>query len=118
MNYAFRLYATSGCPHCAAAEDYFVSRNMPIQIVVIDPLIAKGIPMALNQREIETPIVMSFLTQEIIQGYRPNDYDRIIQNYRTRFGAELSNEDSNGGNYSGKAPFFPEETERLSVGTF
>jgi hypothetical protein len=74
----FRAYVQPGCPHCEAAVKYFINKGRLIEVIVIDPLIAMGIPLALKRDKLETPLVFSFLDRKLIIGYKPEEYDECI----------------------------------------
>lgn len=69
------MYSKPGCHHCNSAEKWFSDRGIALEKIEVDPLIAKGIPMALGRPELEVPLVISLSEMKLIIGYRPDEYD-------------------------------------------
>lgn len=82
---ALRLYGLQGCPHCEQALQFLTARKLPFDVVVAngDPVISEGIKALLSQKAghpillDEYPLLVSQTTNEVIVGWKPEEYERI-----------------------------------------
>jgi hypothetical protein len=74
----FRIYIRVGCQFCEQAVQWFQARqNIPTEYIVAgnDPIINAGIKA---KGDNEVPLVVSFTTQKIIKGFRPEEYQKHV----------------------------------------
>ena len=80
-NAVARVYGNPGCPFCERVEKFLLIEGVPTQFIVVggDPLIGEGIKKLTGQDQVTVPVLVSFLPdfQEIIFGWRENDYVRF-----------------------------------------
>jgi glutaredoxin len=65
-----RMYVQKGCPHCEAAQQFLIGRNMTVEVIEIgfDPILQAGIRSSSNGQGLPVPIIISFATQEVVVG--------------------------------------------------
>lgn len=87
----FRVYALPGCNWCEKAVSYFVQKNVPFQLVMgTDPVINKGIEGVSGQIPPNFPVLVSFVTNEMILGFKEDEYARVIAVYHSGNGTGVS----------------------------
>jgi len=80
MNLApFRLYGLSGCGHCQQAEAFMRKNQLPCELIVAnnDPVVAAGVKAITSSDNY--PVLISRPTSEVIIGFKPEDYERILK---------------------------------------
>jgi glutaredoxin len=79
----FVLYGLFGCPHCVEAEKVLREAKVPAQLTISndDPIISAGI-MTLTGKD-EYPVLLYRPTKEVISGFKPLEYDRIIKSFNS-----------------------------------
>ena len=87
----FRLYYLTGCQHCEKAISFLTERQVPFQRVDIsnDPIASKGIQAALETEIV--PVMVAFHSKEIVKGFKPTDYARLITSYRSAGKSNVDN---------------------------
>ena len=83
----FRLYALMGCPHCVEAENFLRNRVAPALTVIAndDPIANAGVKQLTGQEQY--PVLCCTFNKEIVVGFKPEDYDRVVKLYHTLAGA-------------------------------
>ena len=78
----FRLYVKQGCPFCEKALEWFRNTNITTSIVEIgnDPILNAGV----NTFGGNVPLVVSFVTNEVIKGFKAEEYERLVQVFLER----------------------------------
>jgi glutaredoxin len=99
----FVLYGLIGCPHCETAEKYLRARNVPANLIIAndDPIAQQGalaiarqkakdqavgkseeeIAAAVAAARDEYPLLVSRVTREVINGFKEDDYARVLSAY-------------------------------------
>lgn len=87
----FRLYGLPGCPHCASAENFLRSKRVPAELIIAlgDPIVAEGVKQLTGAENY--PILVSRATNEIITGWKPEEYERVERAYTALSGAGAPN---------------------------
>lgn len=77
-----RLYGSESCPHCMAAIAFLQSSKVPTQLVPVlnDPVIHSGLSQLFGT-EIKLPVLVSLGTNEIIVGFKSDEYERIAKSF-------------------------------------
>lgn len=73
----FTLYGLIGCSHCANAEAFLRSRNLPFIAMIAneDPIVNAGVK-ELTGNDTYPVLVVKF-NKEIIAGFKQEDYERV-----------------------------------------
>ena len=76
---AVRLYVNPGCPFCAQAEHFLRTEQIPGDMVAVgrDPILEAGIIKHTPDGRVSVPILVSYVTNQIIVGWRPDQYVEI-----------------------------------------
>ena len=76
---AVRLYVNPGCPWCAQAEKFLRTEQIPGDMVLVgnDPILVEGIKKFTDGEKVSTPVLVSYLTNEVVVGWRPEKYVEI-----------------------------------------
>jgi glutaredoxin len=79
----FRLFGLIGCPHCVDAEKYLREKFIPADLIVSndDPVIAEGVKLIGKTSEPQFPVLLYRPTKELIVGFKPEEYERVISHY-------------------------------------
>lgn len=82
----FTLYGLVGCPHCVHAEQYLKVRGIPYIAMYVqnDPLISAGIRQVTGTDE--APVLVSRLSNEVISGFKEQEYERVAKLFYTLAG--------------------------------
>lgn len=83
---ALRMYVNKSCPHCQAAEHFFHSKNVPVEIIQIgfDRVLQEGMrALSSDGKGLSLPVIISFDTQEIVVGADPTHLERLAAFYST-----------------------------------
>lgn len=75
-----RMYVTKGCPHCDGAKQFLESKKVSVEFVEIgfDPILQAGIRAISNGQGLTVPIIISFLTQEVLVGNDQVQLQRLV----------------------------------------
>lgn len=78
-----RMYVQKGCPHCEAAKLFFTSKNIGVEAIEIgfDPILQAGIRSLTNGGNFQVPLIISYLTQEVVVGTNQVDLQRIADSF-------------------------------------
>jgi len=89
----FRLYGLIGCPHCAEAETFLREKVVPTLVIIAnDDIIAiEGIKAVTKKPEAAFPVLCCTFNNEIIEGFKKDEYDRLVKAYHTLFSPSPSN---------------------------
>lgn len=89
---AFTLYGLIGCHHCEEADNFLRSRNLPYNVVISnnDPIAEAGIKIVLKLEESTYPVLICKLSNEVISGFKREEYERVASDYYTRTSASTS----------------------------
>lgn len=81
-NSDFRLYTNSGCPFCQNVLNTL--NGYPVEIIDLknDPVILAGIRQITGQLTATVPILVSFLTGEVLVGSKPEELDQLLAKYK------------------------------------
>lgn len=76
---AVRMYITRGCPHCEAAQKFFVEKKIAVEVIEIgfDPILQAGMRAMSNNQGLPVPVIVSFATQEVVVGNDAGQLERI-----------------------------------------
>ena len=87
----FRLYALSNCPFCQNAVDFMTNSGMMSDLYIADndPIITQGAIRVTGRNQF--PILVSRLTNEIVTGWRENDYKRLLEVFNKFYRPSTSN---------------------------
>ena len=80
----FRIYINAACPHCNSAVEFLRSKHVPFEVIEVgfDPIIAKGLAAHYGQPgAMVVPTLVSFMTQDTIGGWVPQEYARVMDAY-------------------------------------
>lgn len=75
-----RMYVNKGCQHCQSAELFFKEHKVPVEIIQIgfDRILQEGMRSLSNDgKGLPLPVIVSFITQEIIVGSDPVQLQRL-----------------------------------------
>ena len=118
----FRLYVKAGCSNCDAAMQWFKERfnypNPPIEFWAIgnDPVLNDGCSVWLAKKPDSTlPVLVSFLTNEVIVGLKPEEYQKHVDIFLKRSSPSsftLAGPESNGAGQAAQ----PTEEVALAAG--
>lgn len=77
----FRLYGLVGCRHCMDAEVFMREKAVPVEMIVCndDPIIQAGIQAHTKQEGY--PVLLCRQSHEIITGFQPETYERVVRAY-------------------------------------
>ena len=108
-----RLYGVDGCPHCEAAAAFFMGAQVPVQLVSTtdDPIAQEGLKKILEKEQVEVPVLVSFVTKEIIRGADFGNYQRVVEAYRASLQSGTTNIPAGQVGNPGEAPPVPIEVE-------
>ena len=78
----FRIYIKQGCSFCEQAVEWLKRTNIAISIVEIgnDPVLNAGV----NSFGSGVPILVSFVTNEVIKGFKVEEYERLVNVFLER----------------------------------
>ena len=79
---AFRIYTQPGCPHCAAVLSQLAGLSVEEISIGEDPILAAGIRAITGSLMVTVPVIVSFITGEVIVGNKPEGIARVIDLYR------------------------------------
>lgn len=99
----FRLYGNEGCPYCEQAAQFLLQRQLPVQFVAVgdDPILQEGIKRVLKSEQVLVPALVSFLTGEVISGFKEGEYKRVADHFNAQRRVSLPNDASNEGGSAG-----------------
>lgn len=77
----FTLYGLVGCPHCASAESFLRSRNIPFIAMIAndDPIVAAGVKQLTGSDSY--PVLVAKFNKEIVSGFKQEDYERVASSF-------------------------------------
>lgn len=85
-----RLYSLFGCPHCEEALKFLLEKctingQFGFQSLAVnqDPLALAGVRAVTGKEEF--PVLVSFITNEVIRGFNREEYERIAQVFSDMF---------------------------------
>lgn len=84
----FRLFGLENCPYCERARSFLNSSGVKHFDAILsdgDPVILAGVEKLTGSTNL--PVLLSRLTNEIITGWKPEEYERVVKVYRTLYGA-------------------------------
>ena len=84
---AFRIYVREGCNLCEATIKWFESMQVGAEIVALnnDPVLNDGVAVWLAKKPDSTlPVVVSFVTNKVIIGFRPEEFQKHVDILRER----------------------------------
>lgn len=78
-----RMYVQRGCPHCEAAKAFFDARKISVESIEIgfDPILQAGIRSLTNGGNFQVPLIVSYLTQEVVVGNDPAQLQRLADSF-------------------------------------
>ena len=89
-----RLYKLVGCPKCDEAEVFLAQKGVPGEKNIcgelggeVDPIVDAGIRARTGLDVGTYPILVCYLTEEVIVGFLPREYERICNAVLARYGA-------------------------------
>jgi glutaredoxin len=105
----FRLYGLLGCQHCKAAEDFMRDKRLPCEIIIAnnDPIIDDGVIARTGGKEARYPVLLSRITNEIVAGWKPEDYERLDKAFAAQLSAGNPSVFGGGQLVDGQAPPTP-----------
>lgn len=91
MPLPFRVYSLENCVFCKQAVAFLKSQGVPGEAIFSDndPIITEGVVKLTGKNEF--PVLLSRLTNEIITGWKQEEYERVAKVYRALYGASASN---------------------------
>ena len=117
---AVRLYVNPGCPFCAQAEKFLRTEQIPGDMILVgsDPIIAEGIKKFTDGEKVSTPVLVSYLTNEVVVGWRPEKYveiaDRVASERRRQSLAPVAPASNLAGTPEAVAEAAPPAPERVN----
>lgn len=89
--FPFRLYSLENCPFCLQARNFLVGSGVPWEDIISDndPIIKTGIEKLAGEDRF--PVLLSRVTNEIILGWKEEDYKRVVEAYNRINGAGATN---------------------------
>lgn len=87
----FRLYSLENCPYCSMAKQFLMQNKVQGDEVVADkdPIIEQGAIKLTGKSNF--PILVCRLTNEIITGWKEDEYKRVVATYNALYGTATSN---------------------------
>ena len=87
----FRLYSLENCPYCSQAKQFLMQNRVQGDEVIADkdPIIEQGAIKLTGKPNF--PILVCRLTNEIITGWKQDEYERVLKAYTALYGASTSN---------------------------
>jgi len=79
-----RMYVQRGCQNCDSAKKFFEDAGITVEAIEIgfDPIIQGGMRVAGNGQIVPVPVIVSFMTQEVIAGNDSVQLQRIVNDIR------------------------------------
>lgn len=67
------------------ASQYMFDNGVPVDRIPVnsDPIIIAGIQKLSGQSNVPTPVLVSFITGEVITGYKKKEYERLVTLWRS-----------------------------------
>jgi len=77
------MYVQKGCPHCETAKQFFSERKLSVESIEIgfDPILQAGIRSLTGGQNFQVPLIVSYLTQEVLVGNDPIQLQRIADSF-------------------------------------
>ena len=104
----FRLYSLFGCPHCEEALKFLIDKcvingQFGFQSLAVnqDPIAMAGVRAVTGKEEF--PVLMSFITNEVIKGFNKEEYERLARVFNDMFRTGAPNVPAAESNNSGQA---------------
>lgn len=78
-----RMYVSKGCPHCESAKKFFDEKRISTEVIEIgfDPILQAGIRSLSGGGNFQIPLIISYLTQEVVVGNDPVQLQRIADSF-------------------------------------
>lgn len=86
-----RLFGLENCSFCEKARSFLIASQVSFDAILSngDPIITEGVIKLTGKNEF--PVLLSRITNEIITGWKPEEYERVVKVYRALYGAGASN---------------------------